>query len=163
VIRENEAQVTSDPLPTVYGSESLLGRLFQNLLGNAIKFRREEPPQVHVSAEPSADAWHFSVEDNGIGMDPENYEKIFAPLIRLHAESIFPGTGIGLAACRSIVERHGGESGSSLRRDAEARSVSPSAGNSARRSDIGRQKRKRDRVASGGYPPEAPTDPNVRN
>jgi PAS domain S-box-containing protein len=108
VIQENYARVTSDPLPTVHGSGSLLCRLFQNLVGNAIKFRREEQPRVHVSAEQLADAWQFSVRDNGIGIDSEDHEKIFGPFQRLHAESIFPGTGIGLAACRTIVERHGG-------------------------------------------------------
>jgi PAS domain S-box-containing protein len=108
LIQENDARVTSDPLPTVHGSDSLLCRLFQNLVGNAIKFRRDEPPRVRVSAERFDDAWRFSVRDNGIGIDSEYHEKIFNPLQRLHAEGIFPGTGIGLAACRAIVERHGG-------------------------------------------------------
>lgn len=108
VIHENEAVVTSDPLPRVLGNESLLSRLFQNLIGNAIKFRRDEPPRVHVAAEQADGVWQFSIRDNGIGIDSEHHEKIFAPLQRLHAESTFPGTGIGLAACRSIVERHGG-------------------------------------------------------
>ncbi len=108
VIQENEAVIASDPLPSLHGHASLLGRLFQNLIGNAIKFRRHETPQIHVSAIRSDDLWHFTVEDNGIGIDPEHLEKIFAPLTRLHGESTFPGTGIGLAACRSIVELHGG-------------------------------------------------------
>lgn len=108
VIQENGAKVTSDPLPTVDGNSSQLPRLFQNLIGNAIKFRRDEPPEVHVSAAPSDDAWEFSVRDNGIGIAPEHHEKVFAPLQRLHGENTFPGTGIGLTACRTIVERHGG-------------------------------------------------------
>ncbi len=108
VIQENAAEVTYDPLPTVHGNASLLTRLFQNLIGNAIKFRRDEPPRVHVSAEQADDAWQFSVRDNGIGIDSEHFEKVFAPFQRLHSESTFPGTGIGLSACRSIVERHGG-------------------------------------------------------
>jgi PAS domain S-box-containing protein len=108
IIRDNEAVITSDPLPTVPGSATLLTRLFQNLIGNALKFRREDTPQIHVTAERSADAWQISVRDNGIGIDSQHYEKIFSPLHRLHAESVFPGTGIGLTACRSIVERFGG-------------------------------------------------------
>jgi PAS domain S-box-containing protein len=108
IIQDNEAVITSDPLPTVPGSLSLLTRLFQNLIGNALKFRREDTPRIHVTAGRSADAWQISVRDNGIGINPEHHEKIFAPLHRLHAESVFPGTGIGLTACRSIVERFGG-------------------------------------------------------
>jgi PAS domain S-box-containing protein len=108
IILENDAQVTCDPLPTVHGSDSLLTRLFQNLIGNAIKFRRDEVPRVHVAAEQRDDAWQFSVRDNGIGIEPEHHDTVFAPLKKLHAESTFPGTGIGLAACQSIVERHGG-------------------------------------------------------
>jgi light-regulated signal transduction histidine kinase (bacteriophytochrome) len=78
------------------------------LIGNAIKFSRDEPPQVHVSAEQGDDAWQFSVCDNGIGIDSKYFDKVFAPLQRLHSENTYPGTGIGLAACRLIVERHGG-------------------------------------------------------
>lgn len=108
VIQENDAEVTSDPLPKVYGSLSLLTRLFQNLIGNAVKFRRDVPPRIHVSADQVDDDWQFSVRDNGIGIDSKYHEQVFAPLQRLHSADVFPGTGIGLTACRSIVERHGG-------------------------------------------------------
>jgi len=107
-IQEKDAKVTSESLPTIEGSESLLARLLQNLIGNAIKFCQNDPPKVHVSAKQCEDTWQFSIRDNGIGIDPKDQEKIFAPLQRLHAERVFPGTGIGLATCRSIVERHGG-------------------------------------------------------
>ena len=107
-IRENAAEVTCGPLPTVLGNASLLSRVFQNLIGNAIKFRSHEAPRIHVSAEPREGGWQFSVEDNGIGIDPEYHDRVFAPFRRLHSADVFPGTGIGLTACRSIVERHGG-------------------------------------------------------
>ncbi len=109
VIKGNDAEVTHTPLPTVQGNTSLLIRLFQNLIGNAIKFRRDEPPQVQVSVEPYDGGWRFSVQDNGIGIDSEYCEKVFVPFQRLHSEKVFPGTGIGLSVCRSIVERHGGK------------------------------------------------------
>ncbi len=107
-IRENAAEVTCGPLPSVLGNASLLSRVFQNLIGNAIKFRSHEAPRIHVSAEPREGGWQFSVEDNGIGIDPEYHDRVFAPFRRLHSADVFPGTGIGLTACRSIVERHGG-------------------------------------------------------
>ncbi len=107
-IRENAAEVTCGPLPTVLGNASLLSRVFQNLIGYAIKFRSHEAPRIHVSAEPREGGWQFSVKDNGIGIDPEYYDRVFAPFRRLHSADVFPGTGIGLTACRSIVERHGG-------------------------------------------------------
>ena len=108
VIQESGAVISADDLPTVQGNASLLIRLLQNLIGNAIKFQRHETPRIHISAMRSDDAWHFTVADNGIGIASEDREKIFAPLTRLHAESTYPGTGIGLAACRSIAELHGG-------------------------------------------------------
>ncbi|HEY9601515.1 MAG TPA: CHASE3 domain-containing protein [Allocoleopsis sp.] len=107
-IAQSHAVVTHDPLPTIMGDEIQLIQLLQNLIGNAIKFRREEPPNVHVSAEPRENEWIFSVRDNGIGMEPEYFDRIFMIFQRLHSRSEYPGTGIGLAVCKKIVERHGG-------------------------------------------------------
>ena len=107
-LEESAAQVTHGPLPTVMADDVQLGQLFQNLIGNAIKFRAEEPPQIHVSAERNEDTWIFSVQDNGIGIDPEFHQRIFVIFQRLHKRGDYPGTGIGLAVCNKIVERHAG-------------------------------------------------------
>ena len=107
-IEEKGAVVTHDPLPTVIGDNLQLGQLFQNLIGNAIKFRGNEPPHVHVSASRNGNGWTFSVRDNGIGIAPEYAERIFIIFQRLHSREEYPGTGIGLAVCKKIVERHGG-------------------------------------------------------
>ena len=107
-VEENRAVVTHDPLPTVMADGGQLGQLFQNLIGNAIKFRGKEPPQVYVSAERRTGEWLFSVRDNGIGVDPQYAERIFVIFQRLHNREEYPGTGIGLALCKKIVERHGG-------------------------------------------------------
>jgi chemotaxis family two-component system sensor kinase Cph1 len=107
-IEEAGAAVTHDPLPSVRGSGLQLVHVFQNLIGNAIRFRRDEPPRIHVSAEPLDELWRFSVRDNGIGMDQQDLTKIFEIFGRLHAPGLFPGTGIGLAICKEIVERHQG-------------------------------------------------------
>ena len=107
-IAECQAVVTHDPLPTIMGDEIQLMQLFQNLIANAIKFRREEPPKVHVSAEHREKEWIFSVRDNGIGMEPEYFDRIFMIFQRLHSRSEYPGTGIGLAVCKKIADRHGG-------------------------------------------------------
>ena len=108
VIEESGAQVTCDPLPTIEGDATQLIQVFQNLVGNAIKFRDEKAPSVHVSAERKANEWVFAVRDNGIGIAPEDSERIFRIFQRLHGRGEYPGTGIGLAVCKRIVERHGG-------------------------------------------------------
>jgi light-regulated signal transduction histidine kinase (bacteriophytochrome) len=108
-ITESGAQLSSDRLPTVKGNLSQLVQLFQNLIGNGIKFRREETPQVRVSAEQTLNGWHFTVRDNGIGISARDHDSIFEVFRRLHVDDRFPGNGIGLAACRRIVERHGGK------------------------------------------------------
>jgi light-regulated signal transduction histidine kinase (bacteriophytochrome) len=107
-IAESGATITHDSLPEVMVDASQFVQLFQNLIGNAIKFRSEQPPQIHISAEHIEDAWRFSVRDNGIGIEPEYTERIFIIFQRLHRRADYPGTGIGLAICRKIVERHGG-------------------------------------------------------
>ena len=107
-IRESGAVVTQDPLPTVMGEESQLGQLFQNLIGNGIKYRNSSAPKIHVSCRQEAGDWLFSMKDNGIGIDPQYAERIFIIFQRLHTREEYPGTGIGLAVCRKIVERHGG-------------------------------------------------------
>ncbi|PYP71979.1 MAG: hypothetical protein DMD41_10620 [Gemmatimonadetes bacterium] len=107
-IREAGALVTNEALPSVVADETQLVQLLQNLVGNAIKFRGGERPLVHVSAQPGATECVFAVRDNGIGIAPEYFERIFVIFQRLHARGEYPGTGIGLAVCRRIVERHGG-------------------------------------------------------
>ncbi len=108
-IEENSAEVTGDDLPIVVGDYTQLVQLLQNLIGNAIKFRREEPPRVHVSAHRSGERWTLAVHDNGIGIEAEYAATIFEVFRRLHTSDRYPGTGIGLAVCKRIIERHGGE------------------------------------------------------
>ncbi|NWG04902.1 MAG: GHKL domain-containing protein [Syntrophaceae bacterium] len=107
-IEENDAIVTHDHLPTLLIDDIQFIQLFQNLIGNGIKFRREEPPRVHVSAEHQEKEWIFSICDNGIGIDPKHSTSIFDIFQRLHESSKYQGNGIGLATCKKIVENHGG-------------------------------------------------------
>jgi signal transduction histidine kinase len=106
-IDDTGASVTVDELPVVAGEPSLLGQLFQNLLSNAIKFRGERAPEVWIEARRRPGEWCFSVRDNGVGIDPRQAERVFGMFQRL-ATSEQPGTGVGLAICKRIVERHGG-------------------------------------------------------
>lgn len=108
MLEENGARVTYDKLPTVRADRTQLMQLFQNLISNAIKFRSERPPRVVVQAARQGDVWHFAVIDNGIGVDPRHAEHVFDIFRRLHGRDKYPGTGIGLALCKRIVERHGG-------------------------------------------------------
>ncbi|QRN96423.1 PAS domain-containing protein [Archangium violaceum] len=105
---ETGAELTVEPLPWVKGDETQLAQLLQNLVGNALKFRGDKPPRIRVSATRQDDTVTVSVEDNGIGIEPQYYERIFAIFQRLHGKEEYPGTGIGLSICKKIVERHGG-------------------------------------------------------
>jgi light-regulated signal transduction histidine kinase (bacteriophytochrome) len=111
-IAESGACVTYDPLPDVRANASQLSQVFQNLIDNALKFRQKSdespPPHVHISAKREAGAWVFSVRDNGIGIAPAYAERIFRVFERLHTRQAYPGTGIGLAICKKIIEQHGG-------------------------------------------------------
>jgi PAS domain S-box-containing protein len=107
-IDENEAVITSEELPVVQGDKMQLGQLFQNLIGNAIKFRSESAPRIHISARKESRHWIIGVQDNGIGIDPQYFQRIFVIFQRLHRKKEYPGTGIGLAICKKIAERHGG-------------------------------------------------------
>jgi len=108
-IEESAATVTYDPLPTVMGDETQLLQLFQNLIGNAVKYRDSKPPVVQVSCKQEGGNWLFSVRDNGIGIDPQYANRIFVIFQRLHGRDQYAGTGIGLAVCKKIVERHDGK------------------------------------------------------
>jgi PAS domain S-box-containing protein len=107
-IKENKAVVTHDHLPTVMADATQMVQLFQNLMGNAIKFHSEKKPKVHIGAERNGTEWIFSVRDNGIGIDPQYFDRIFVIFHRLHGRGEYPGTGIGLAICKKIIERHKG-------------------------------------------------------
>lgn len=107
VIRQTGAEITNEPLPSVPFDFSQMTLLFKQLLTNGITFRGKEPPKIHVSAIDTVDAVQFSVQDNGIGIDPKYHEQIFGVFKRLHGRE-FPGTGIGLAICKRIVEQSGG-------------------------------------------------------
>ncbi|WP_440771503.1 PAS domain S-box protein [Natronorubrum sp. DTA28] len=108
-IEDSEAEITSDELPRVEGDGTQLRQVFQNLLTNAITYSGDEPPRIHVDAERRGRRWEVSVHDEGIGIDPEDQERVFEIFQRLHSRGEHTGTGIGLALCQRIVERHGGE------------------------------------------------------
>ncbi|MCK2213101.1 ATP-binding protein [Actinomadura sp. ATCC 31491] len=109
VLEDTGATVTRDELPQVRGNRTQLTQLFQNLIENAVKFRSEEPPRVHVAARRRGEVWEFACSDNGIGVEPRYADRIFLIFQRLHPRDVYPGTGIGLALCRKIVEYHGGQ------------------------------------------------------
>jgi light-regulated signal transduction histidine kinase (bacteriophytochrome) len=106
-ISESNALITHGRLPLIIGDEGQIVQALQNLIGNAIKFHGNQPPQVDISAEKKADEWVFSVKDNGIGIDPQFFDRIFVVFQRLHRGE-YSGTGIGLAVVKKIVQRHGG-------------------------------------------------------
>jgi light-regulated signal transduction histidine kinase (bacteriophytochrome) len=108
-IEEAKANIVVGELPIVDGSESQLRQVFQNLVSNSLKFsHKDQPPNIEVSCKESAGEWVFTVKDNGIGIDPQYFERIFTIFQRLHSSNEYEGTGIGLAICKRIVERHGG-------------------------------------------------------
>lgn len=107
-LRETDAEVIADDLPTVQGDQALLASLFQNLIANSLKFRGEEPPRIRIRARRDHQEWEISCADNGIGIEHEYAERIFLIFQRLHSRETYEGSGIGLAMCRKIVEYHGG-------------------------------------------------------
>ncbi len=108
-ISSTGAKVESSPLPVINGDESQLSRLFQNLIGNALKFRDKRKPRVQIWAELQGEDWVFAIKDNGIGIDPEYQAKVFGMFARLHSQARYSGSGIGLALCSKIAQRHGGQ------------------------------------------------------
>ena len=111
LIDHSGAQVSHDPLPVVLGDRVQLGQLMGNLLSNALKFRGSAAPRVHIAARPVESGWCLEVSDNGIGIDPRFFDRIFMLFQRLHPRAQHDGTGIGLAVCKRVVERHGGQIG----------------------------------------------------
>ncbi|CAN5907295.1 hypothetical protein BH11MYX3_BH11MYX3_28760 [soil metagenome] len=108
-VADEHAEITHDPMPKLPGDHGQLVQLLQNLIGNAIKFHGEAAPKIHVGATRERGGWKITVRDNGIGIEPQYFERIFVIFQRLHARETYPGTGIGLAICKKIVERHGGK------------------------------------------------------
>jgi light-regulated signal transduction histidine kinase (bacteriophytochrome) len=107
-IEESCAEINYEALPVIKADPGQMSQLFQNLIGNAIKFRGDRPPLIEIKAEPANGTWQFAVADNGMGLEPQHAERIFQVFQRLHSRTAYPGTGIGLAICQKIVERHGG-------------------------------------------------------
>ncbi len=107
-IKDSGASIAHEAMPTILADDLQLVEVFQNLIGNAIKFRSDKRPEVHVGAERDGGAWLFSVRDNGIGISAEHLKRIFLMFQRLHRRDEYPGTGVGLAICEKIVRRHGG-------------------------------------------------------
>lgn len=108
-IESSDAQITHDVLPEVTADDTQLTQLFQNLIGNAIKFKKkDEPIRIHVGGQDAGDEWRFSVSDNGIGIEPQYFERIFMVFQRLHTRDEYAGTGIGLAICKKVIDRHRG-------------------------------------------------------
>jgi light-regulated signal transduction histidine kinase (bacteriophytochrome) len=107
-IEESKTRITHDPLPVVRADATQMNQVLQNLISNAIKFRREEPPQVHISATKGSKEWIFSVKDNGIGIDPQLFDRLFILFQRLQPREKYPGTGIGLSIVKQIIENHNG-------------------------------------------------------
>ena len=107
-IKQTGARIAHDPLPVVQGNETQLRQLLQNLISNAIKYRSEAPPEIHIAALHTGDFWRISVRDNGVGIPEEDLERVFDVFVRVHDTPDIPGTGIGLAFCKRIVENHGG-------------------------------------------------------
>jgi light-regulated signal transduction histidine kinase (bacteriophytochrome) len=108
LIQENGAAIGHDSLPMIICDASQMSQLFQNLISNSLKFRRDELPLIQISARDEGEFWHFTVSDNGIGIEEQYFERIFKIFQRLHTKAEYPGTGIGLAVCQRIVEKHGG-------------------------------------------------------
>ena len=109
-IEENNASIIpNNSFPTINGDYSQMTQLFQNLIGNAIKYRSSEPPKIHISATNEDDNWLFSIKDNGLGIDPKYSDKVFKIFRRLHTNSEYEGTGVGLAITKRIIERHNGQ------------------------------------------------------
>ncbi|MFX1426926.1 MAG: ATP-binding protein [Promethearchaeota archaeon] len=108
-IKESNAVITHDDMPTLKVDKTQFMQLFQNLISNSIKFRRKEPPRVHISVKESIDKWTFLIKDNGIGIESKYFDRLFNIFYRLHTKEEYPGTGIGLPICKKIVQRYGGE------------------------------------------------------
>jgi hypothetical protein len=107
-IETAQVKITRDPLPTLRVDATQIMQIFQNLIGNAIKFHSERPPEIHIGAKKEPGRWVITVRDNGIGIEPQYFDRIFQIFQRLHTRAHYPGTGIGLAICKKMVERHGG-------------------------------------------------------